>query len=103
MVFMNKRKIVIIALIAFFVLSVVVVYAVGDPSFDGKGTTTLEVYNPYKKTVSGTVCVTFENPNNGKSATRDVDYKVAPGKTKYYPIPGKILYWSSTMCYLLDE
>ena len=98
---MNKRKIIILALVVFFVLTAIAVYAAGDPSFGGKGTTTLTVYNPYNKTVAGTVCVTFDK-GDGESATKDVDYSVAPGKTKRYSIPGNIKYWSSTMCYLLD-
>jgi len=99
--FMDKRKICIIALIT-FIIAVAVVYAAQytEPVFSGTGTQTLKVQNPNNDgtTLSGVVCVTFENGD--KSSTCDVNYTVEAGKTATYSIPGKIKFWSSTYCYV---
>jgi len=98
---MDKRKICIIALIV-FIIATAVVYAekYDSPVFSGTGTTTLTVKNPNSDgtTLSGVVCVTFENGD--KNSSCDVNYTVKSGKTETYSIPGKIKYWSSTYCYV---
>jgi len=95
-----KKKIMAIALIMLFVTSV---FAFADAVFSGKDTNTLTVRNSNNKSaISGQVCVTFEKADKSR-ATVDVNYEVSKGGSRTYSIPGKILFWSETFCYVLSE
>ena len=98
---MNK-KIFAIAMIMLFVASAFVL-ADSGAVFSGQGTTTLTVKpSVNNKGVSGQVCVTFEK-TDGSRATVDINFEVPMNSSKTYSIPGKILFWSETYCYVLSE